>query len=106
MFEAARYQVPTICSRVPGLKDAVKDGITGFLFDYGHSQQLANKLNELLLNDQLRSMLGWRAYRNSLEFTWDNSMLEMERYLFQVVEAQPAALPEQLVQNLAFPMPF
>ena len=50
--EAMAYGKPVICSRCDGTeKDLVEDGVNGFFFQEGNSDDLASKI-EILLNDQ------------------------------------------------------
>jgi glycosyltransferase involved in cell wall biosynthesis len=105
VFEAAGYRVPTVCSRVEGLKDAVKDQITGCLFQYGDHKELANQLIDLLAHNEKRLALGENAFDYSQRFSWGNSMIEMERFLEMVVSEQNQIIPENILQSVAFPNP-
>ncbi len=71
--EANACGTPAIASDVPGLRDAVIDGETGLLYEYGNIEQLAEKILLLLRDEHLRARLttGALAYAQSL--TWDAS---------------------------------
>jgi len=71
--EANACGVPAVASDVPGLRDAVIDGKTGLLYEYGNIEQLAAKILLLLRDKHLRTSLttGALAYAQSL--TWDSS---------------------------------
>jgi len=78
--EANACGTPAVASDVPGLRDAVIDGESGLLYEYGNIEQLAEKILLLLRDEHLRSRLaaGALAYAESL--TWDKSatiMLEV-----------------------------
>ena len=71
--EANACGTPAVASDVPGLRDAVIDGETGLLYEYGNIEQLAEKILLLLRDEHLRARLttGALAYAQSL--TWDAS---------------------------------
>jgi glycosyltransferase involved in cell wall biosynthesis len=71
---------PAVASDVPGLRDAVIDGETGLLYEYGNVEQLAEKILLLLRDQNLRSRLSSAAVKYAQSLTWDNSakiMLEV-----------------------------
>jgi len=105
VFEAACYRVPSVASRVPGLCDAVKDGVTGRLVEYGNVPQLAETIVELLQDHQQRIAMGDHAYKFSLGFTWDSSAQQMERYLGHLLEPQIQRVPLPFLTELRFPNP-
>jgi glycosyltransferase involved in cell wall biosynthesis len=80
--EANACGAPAIASDVPGLRDAVVDGETGILYEYGNIEQLAEKILLLLRDERLRARLttGALAYAQSL--TWDASA----KIMFNVIE--------------------
>jgi len=65
--------VPAIASDVPGLRDAVIDGETGILYEYGNIEQLAEKILLLLRDENLRTRLTRNALAYSQSLTWDIS---------------------------------
>ncbi len=71
VIEANACGTPTVSSNVQGLRDAVADGETGLLYEYGNREQLAEKLLLLLRDDHLRSRLTENALRRSKEFDWN-----------------------------------
>ena len=85
--EANACGTPAVASDVPGLRDAVKDGETGLLYEYGNIEQLAEKIMLLLRDEHLRSRLSTGALAYAQSLTWDTSakiMLDViERVLAQ-----------------------
>ncbi|MBN2188673.1 MAG: glycosyltransferase family 4 protein [Chitinispirillaceae bacterium] len=71
--EANACGAPAIASDVPGLRDAVKDGETGLLYEYGNIRQLAEKIVLLLKDEHLRSRLAAAAVKYAGSLTWDAS---------------------------------
>jgi len=53
--------LPVVASRVAGIPEVVKDGVTGVLVDAGDSNQLARALVTLVNDRQLRARLGAAA---------------------------------------------
>jgi glycosyltransferase involved in cell wall biosynthesis len=74
-------------SNVPGLRDAIKDGETGLLYEYGNIDELASKMNLLLNDASLRTRLTENAKQWSLSFDWS------------VVAKQVAGLLESEIQR-------
>lgn len=69
-IEANACGTTTVSSNVQGLRDAVLDGETGLLYEYGNRIMLAEKILLLLRNEPLRSRLAHNALLRSKEFDW------------------------------------
>lgn len=76
VIEANACGTAVLASDVPGLRDAVRDGETGLLFEYGNVADLAAKTALLLDDLELRSRLGSEAFRWASTFDWDRAALE------------------------------
>jgi len=83
--EANACGVPAVASDVPGLHDAVKDGETGLLYEYGNIEQLAEKILLLLRDEHLRSRLTKGALEYAQSLTWDKSAEIMLDVIEQVL---------------------
>jgi glycosyltransferase involved in cell wall biosynthesis len=70
-IEANACGTPTVSSNVQGLRDAVVDGETGLLYEYGNREQLAEKILLMLRDGHLRQRLADNAVRRSKQFDWD-----------------------------------
>ena len=76
VIEANACGTPVVAARSPGLRDAVLDQKTGFLYDYGNIEQLAQKI-ELLLDDKnLNRKMGEAGIEWAKNFSWDNCAKE------------------------------
>ncbi|HTR80247.1 MAG TPA: glycosyltransferase family 4 protein [Bacteroidota bacterium] len=73
VIEANACGTPTVASNVEGLRDAVVDGKTGLLYEYGNSEQLAEKILLLLRDERLRRELTGNALARSKEFDWNDA---------------------------------
>jgi glycosyltransferase involved in cell wall biosynthesis len=71
--EANACGAPAVASDVPGLRDAVIDGETGLLYEYGNIEQLAEKILLLLRDERLRMRLAAGALSYAQSLTWDTS---------------------------------
>jgi glycosyltransferase involved in cell wall biosynthesis len=71
--EANACGTPAVASDVPGLRDAVIDGETGLLYEYGNIEQLAEKILLLLRDKHLRMRLAVGALSYAQSLTWDTS---------------------------------
>lgn len=70
--EAMACGTPVVASDLGGLKTIVEHGETGFLFEPGDHIDLADKLEILLGNPQLRNEMGLAARKAALDrFDWD-----------------------------------
>ncbi|HLX12765.1 MAG TPA: glycosyltransferase family 4 protein [Bacteroidota bacterium] len=70
-----------IASNVPGLRDAVQDGSTGLLYEFGNIQDLAQKIRLLMTDGKLRASLSIEAVRWANSFGWDNTADQVEELL-------------------------
>jgi glycosyltransferase involved in cell wall biosynthesis len=70
-IEAMAAGTPVVGSRSGGLLETVEDGVTGFLTEKNDAQGLAERIQELLTDDDLKQQMG-RAARNRVlsQFTW------------------------------------
>lgn len=61
LLEAAASRVPSIAFDVPGCREAILHGVTGFLVTPRSSEDLATAISQLLLDRGLRESMGRRA---------------------------------------------
>lgn len=73
-IEANACGTPVIASNVPGLRDSVKDGTSGYLVEYGDDRALARKISELLNDKKLLAKLRKSALQWAQKYSWDESM--------------------------------
>ena len=69
--EAGACGTPAVASDVDGLRDSVRDGVTGLLFPYGDHRALAERVQRILTDDGFRRRLGEQAALWARTFTWD-----------------------------------
>lgn len=66
-LEAMTYQLPVIASNTGGIPSLVKDGINGYLIQPGDYKALAEKIDVLTDNPELRQKMGQEGYRIAKE---------------------------------------
>jgi len=80
-LEAMQYSIPIVSTFEGGIPDVIDDGVTGFLVPQKNAQALAEKLEILIQNSDLRQQMGEagrKKYEN--EFTlekFENRMVEI-----------------------------
>lgn len=73
VVEAAKLGTTTIASDVPGLRDSVRNGETGLLFQAGDATACASEMDRLYSNDDLRTRLADAARAYADEFKWETA---------------------------------
>jgi D-inositol-3-phosphate glycosyltransferase len=69
-LEAQACGLPVVGAHVGGLPDFVKDGRTGFLIGGRDPRVFADRLGELLADEDLRAAFGREARAESASFSW------------------------------------
>jgi len=84
-LEAQASGVPVVVSNAGGLPETVAAGRSGFVVEHGHVEQLAERVIELLLNEQRRREMAAAAREWVLQtFSWDVIAARLEREYAQV----------------------
>ncbi|RLF34932.1 MAG: glycosyltransferase family 1 protein [Thermoplasmata archaeon] len=73
VLEAASCGTPTVAYNVTGLRDSVKDKITGILVPFNDIEALATAITKILTNKQLRIQLSKNARKWALQFSWERT---------------------------------
>ncbi len=83
VLEANACFTPSVVFDVPGLRDAVHDGKSGFLAK--DMNDFVSKIELILKDEKLRKELQESAYEWSLNFSWDDSAERSLRLMEEVV---------------------
>jgi len=67
VMEAMACGCPVICSAIPSVNGLVVDGVTGLLFRVGDVEDLANRIDYLMINESLARRLAQTAYNHVVE---------------------------------------
>ena len=71
VLEAMATKTPVVVTRKGGIPLMVKDGVNGFFVRPRNAREIAEKVNLLLSNEDLRKKMGERARQTVVErFTW------------------------------------
>lgn len=81
VVEAAALGVPCVAYNVAGLRDSIKDGVTGLLVESGNVEALAKAVMWVLKDDDLRHGLSKNALKYAKGFSWDRTAEEFMKVL-------------------------
>jgi glycosyltransferase involved in cell wall biosynthesis len=87
--EAAACGTPTIAYDSGASSEAIVDGETGLLAKYGDIQVLAEKIELVATNPELRESLSRGAIEYSRKFDWDRTANETFRILQEALDDEP-----------------
>jgi glycosyltransferase involved in cell wall biosynthesis len=73
VLEAAACGTPSVAYNVAGLKNSVKNGVTGILVAHGDIEGLAGSMTQLLSDKTLREQFSSNCLDYSRSFSWDIS---------------------------------
>lgn len=85
-IEANACGTPVISANVPGLRDSVKVGLSGLLYEYGNINELAEILREVLTNKESLDKLSNGAVDWAKTFSWDDSASKMEQICINTIK--------------------
>ncbi len=87
-LEAMACGTPVVASDVGGLSFVVRDGETGMLVPEGDPRALADTLEHLLCEPDLRTRLGKRGVEVAHEYAWTSIASRIEEVYGELVERQ------------------
>ena len=85
VVEANTLGLPCVSYDVAGLRDSVRDGVTGVLVESGDVDGLADALVGVLEDEKFRLMLSSNALEYARGFSWDKTAEEFMRIIEGVV---------------------
>jgi glycosyltransferase involved in cell wall biosynthesis len=92
IIEAMMAGLPVVATKVGGVPELVEDGITGFLVPPRDPEALAQALQKLIDDPELRKTMGQAGREKALrEFTLDRMLHETERVYQEVIMAPKRA---------------
>jgi glycosyltransferase involved in cell wall biosynthesis len=89
-LEAAACGTPTIASDSPGLRESVRDGVSGLLVPHADVSALAGVMRRLATDRDVVEALGRGALDFASSFTWSRAADETEEHLMSVLAGLPA----------------
>lgn len=87
VLEASTCEVPVLVSDVGGLPEVVQHGKTGFVVNRENKEEIAEHLEQLVLDPALRKQMGERGrIFAKTAFDWNENVSAMERVYEEVVK--------------------
>ncbi len=83
LLEAMALGVPVIATRIGGNPELIQHGINGFLFENGNEQQLAQYINQILNNANLRQSFSEAGRHTAFDDFSIERMLDQYEIFFQ-----------------------
>jgi D-inositol-3-phosphate glycosyltransferase len=90
--ESMACGTPVVASRVGGLTFTVEDGETGVLVPYGEPQALAAGLRSLLVDPDLRLLMGRMGHFSAQRFSWDAVASSVAHLYYRLASGHSAKL--------------
>lgn len=87
-LEAAACGTPSVASDSPGLRDSVLNERTGFLVPHGNVELLADRIERLLDDRDLRDSMGIAARRFAVGLSWEVATERLDHVLKAVVASR------------------
>lgn len=91
ILEAMRAGLPVIASEVGGVKEAVIDGVTGYIIPRRDKEELKKRLKELLLDSHKRIKFGLAGRKRYEEFFTFERMAKQTMEVYQEVIGQKSS---------------
>lgn len=85
-LEAMACEVPVVATRVGGLPEVVEDGETGFLFEVGDVDRMAEAARLILTDDGLRETMGRNGRGAAARFATDRIIPQYEELYRSVID--------------------
>ena len=83
VIEANAMSTPAIGSDVPGLRDSIKNGETGYLVPLNQPDKLAEKIKEIINDENELDRLNEKALNWSKNFSWDKSATDFIEKVYE-----------------------
>lgn len=81
-IDAMNHKLPVIASNIASVPDFVKDGVNGYLFNYGDIDGIANAIINLLDNPDKCKQFGEEGYKIvQNDFTWEKVGEKLKTYI-------------------------
>lgn len=90
LLEAAASGLPIVASDIPGCRAIVVDGETGFLVSVGQAEPLADALEDLILDPELRGRMGKAGRERILQHFTQQQINQKTLAVYRMALAQPA----------------
>lgn len=89
-MEASARGLPVVGSRVRGLRESIRDGETGLLFEYGNERDLADAAVTLMEDPELRTQMGEAGRAWADAHTWEKSASDFAHVIESLLGPPPS----------------
>jgi glycosyltransferase involved in cell wall biosynthesis len=72
LFDFYSYGIPVICSDLPTGRELISENMTGLFFEPGNPQDLAKKIDSLLIDDNKIAEMSNYIFENTSDLLWEN----------------------------------
>jgi phosphatidyl-myo-inositol alpha-mannosyltransferase len=86
LLEAMASGRPVIASDIEGYRAVIEDNKTGLFFKAGDAEDLAEKLQQVIQNIQMRKAMMKNARLSAERYSWDKIVVEIEGYYQELIE--------------------
>lgn len=94
ILEAMSVGLPVISTTVGGIPETVEDGVNGFLIQPGDYRALAEKIDLLVGNKELREQMGRESYRIAKEKFDINIIINQLKKIYQEILEEKIQIPK------------
>jgi glycosyltransferase involved in cell wall biosynthesis len=84
--EAAACGTPVVASNSPGIRESVRDGVTGFLVPHGDTAAMADAFGRLAASRAVVEAMGVDARRFAETFTWERAATQTAAHLTRITQ--------------------
>ena len=88
VIEAAAAEIPAIAPRAGGVIDTIIDGETGFLYQPQDRSNFQEKLEILIRDRSLRSLMGTKAKKIAQQSSWQQTTANLIEIWLQAIQAR------------------
>jgi len=93
LAEAMLNKLPVVATKVGGMQYIVDDGETGFLVEKYDIDAIAQKLEILCLDANLRKEMGYNGYKKALDhYTEERYVKDIEKLYFELIQKKKVIL--------------
>lgn len=87
--EAMGCGVPPVSFACPcGPRDIIDDGVNGLLVENGNLEEMAEKINYLIENDEIRRKMGGKAWQDARKYKMENIARQWKELFQSITEKQ------------------
>ncbi len=80
-IEAQSSGTPSVVPDSPGLRETVKDGVSGYIYPFGDTKSLSEILIKILADKKMVEEMGKKAKKWAENFSWDESAKKMKEVI-------------------------